>query len=247
MFAIVAAAFVARLIARHAAGHQRDAELDQCLIANVLPESKMRLYPTKVINITQATDLVARHFLTAATVDTTTPKLGAYTATQVNTANQAIAKLLLGLDNQSIVELLPESTVKPDGNSSGTSSDYALLLYSLDAYLQQSVTTERTNVDTARADVVTKQADYATAKNASDLAAQDAAAKALDAAAKAAVAKAKPSDATAQADAAAAARRESCWPDSSDRPSYRSPGPRRPFAHGAVCRRTPPRGRTAGR
>ncbi len=145
---------------------------------------------TKVINITQATDLVARHFLTAATVDTTTPKLGAYTASQVNLANQAIAKILLGLEGQSIVELPPETTLQ------AATSDYALLLHSLDVYLQQYVATERTAV-------TSKQTALATAQTASDAALADAVAKA--AAAKAAVGTPNEASAKAASDAAAAA------------------------------------------
>jgi Bacterial Ig-like domain len=129
----------------------------------------------KTINITQATDLVARHFIDTVSG---TPKLGsAYTPANVDAANKKIASLLLGSD-QSIVTLTPESTIDANGDPSGTSSEYALLLHSLDIYLHEFIASQRDAVITAQSNYDSAKMAHATANEASDLAAKDAADKA---------------------------------------------------------------------
>jgi hypothetical protein len=93
-----------------------------------------------IINITQATDLAARRILSAASADTDAPQLAAgVQAADVTDANIAVTNALLPSSaGTRITQLLPTSTIGADGKSSGDTSDYALLLHTLDVVAQQA-------------------------------------------------------------------------------------------------------------
>ncbi len=93
-----------------------------------------------IINITQATDLAARRILSAASADTDAPQLAAgVQAADVTDANIAVTNALLPSSaGTRITQLLPKSTIGADGKSSGDTSDYALLLHTLDVVAQQA-------------------------------------------------------------------------------------------------------------
>ncbi len=95
-----------------------------------------------IINITQATDLAARRVLSAASADTDAPQLAAgVQASDVTDANIAVTNALLPASaGTRITQLLPKSTIGTDGQSSGDTSDYALLLHTLDVVAQQAAT-----------------------------------------------------------------------------------------------------------
>ena len=153
-------------------------------LAYIEPDSNVASTQVKTINITQATDLVARRFWNPGTATTPPTKTGvALDKATITAANVGIIDALFGPNSinagKSIVDLSPESTVDASGNPNATvSSEYAVLLHSLDVYFQQTLESLNTAATTAKNtyDSFQNTAD-SSALNAANL---EAAAKALE-------------------------------------------------------------------